>query len=94
MREFGLDTHVSMLVCFITIFSLGEFSVEVTATMNRAIKLLRKNLVEIGVQGPKELAQQIISAIQGSLVLSHTMQGNKVFKNCLKKLASECLASE
>lgn len=77
-------------ICFITIFSLGVVSPTVTEAMAAAVakwlKVLERTLRELGVAAPKESAQQGLATIQGALVLAHTLQEPKLFKNALKQL--------
>lgn len=83
-------------VCFVTIFSMGDSDSEISKATKIAVrswaKLLEKTLTELGIPKPMEAAQNAISTIQGSLVLSKTLGDVKVFSNCLKGLRSQWLS--
>ena len=77
-------------VCFITIFSLGHQSKNIDEMMSGAIrtwlKYLEKTLADSKVDDPKKSAQQLLSTIQGGLILARTLNDPSVFRNSLKPL--------
>ncbi len=80
-------------VCFITIFSQGNLGKKVSESMKKAIqqwsKLLENVLIELKVAKPKESAEQALSLIQGSLILSRAMADPKIFRNQLRLLKEQ-----
>ena len=76
------------VLCFITIFSIGESSPLIKKILSKAINYwiqeLETTLKQIKHKEAKLTAQNIVASIQGGLVLSHATGDLSLFKNCLK----------
>ncbi len=79
------------VLCFITIFSIGELSTKISATIASAVEhwlgLLEQNFREQGLSSPQESARSALACIQGGLILSHVTKNKEIFKSCLDSLA-------
>ena len=93
LKAIGEFYKGGQLLCFITVFSIGDLDKNCRKNLKLAvekwIKLLAKTLEEAKLPKSENKAYAVLATLQGSLILARTLNDPDIFLMCLDQLSDD-----